>query len=439
MLNDSKKLNLPPGKLGLPLIGETISLIRNPRKFIQKRFEKNGAVFKTHILGNPTAFVTGAKGNQWVFSGENKYLRNHWPKSVQGLLGENCLNSIHGKEHKNRRKIMAPFFERKKVLDAFDTIANVVNEFIEKWDTQEILDLRPTVRALTFRVMVEIIFGENRSKHEKLRSEFVKYNKGFISALPLNLPFLAYGKALKSKKVIANYILAAIEERRHLDFKGGDILGNLLEAKDEQGTGLNDNAIVNELTLSLFAGHDTTITSLSNVMLLLVQHPQVLEKCVAEISDLPINRDTINSFTYLDQVIKESLRLLPPAGAAFRRTTTEVEYEGFTIPKGWTVAISMWNSHYHPDHFLEAEKFNPDRFEKGFEEDKKTPCSYIAFGGGPRACIGMHMALLELKIILSKIIQRYDFSLVSGQDLTYSYIPFTQPKNSLKFQIKKKQ
>ncbi|WNJ18341.1 cytochrome P450 [Pontibacter sp. G13] len=428
---------LPPGSEGLPLVGETLDFLGGPPNFIPKRTQKYGSIFRTHLLGKRTIFMSGAKANFWVFQGENKYLVNEWPKTIRTLLGPESMVVLTGKEHRSRRKLLAPFFQRKVVDQYRPQIEAVIESHLAKWDTQESFDIVPAIRSLAFDIILVMIFGETQVDRAFLSHHLEIWLDGFFALLPWKLPFTKFGKAYRSRLEIQSYLAPILAARQELDHQPKDILGSLILAGKDTGEPLSDQAILDEILLQVFAGHDTTVTATSNLLLQLSQHPQHLETLRATLSDESGQIDLGNiSEPILDHVIWEGMRYVPTIPGGFRKVTEDVEFQGHKIPKDYQVMVSIWAAHQQGP-WTDPKAFDPARFHPDRAEDQAEPCTYIPFGGGPRTCIGQHFAMLEMKLMLMHILRNFEFELVPGQDLTYQYLPFPLPKRGIQMLFKR--
>jgi cytochrome P450 len=218
--------------------------------------------------------------------------------------------------------------------------------------------------------------------------------------------------------------------------RGPEVLSALLEARDEQGEMLPRDTIVDELQLLLFAGHDTTVTATANAMYHLAMHPAVAAKARAEqdaCEDRRFTLDRIRAMTYLEAVINESMRLIPPIGGSFRVMIEDAEFAGFRIPKGWRVAIGPRAVHFEDQYYPAPDRFDPQRW-LGSEE--RPPFSYIPFGGGPRTCLGMHFALLQMHIVLASLLREFTWELSPDQDLRFTELPMPNLRSGLMLELR---
>jgi cytochrome P450 len=197
---------------------------------------------------------------------------------------------------------------------------------------------------------------------------------------------------------------------------------------------------VHEIQLQLFAGHDTTLTALVNLMMLLAQHPDVLGRARDEQRQAEVRDDrsfaALKKMPYTHQMLSEGLRLIPPVAGAFRVVTEDVSFQGYRIPRGWRVAASPPATH-QVEPWCEPERFDPDRFAPGREAHKPPSGSFIPFGGGLRVCLGQHFAMVEMAIVMALLLRHYEWTLVPGQDLEIAPLPFPRPRSGLQVRFRR--
>jgi cytochrome P450 len=433
---DVASLPLPPGRSGLPLLGETLEFVQSPIGFINKRRAQYGDVFRTSILGDDTVIVGTPDANRWVFSGENKYLTSKWNKAISLLLGAEGVAMLTGEAHAKRRTQLAPHFKHDAMSEFVASIQKITEQRLAEWaDIGGETSVVDRIRTMAFEIISVFIFGDTKVDVPYLSNLFQKWTGGMFDPLPMELPFTPFGKAMRAKREMHDYLAPIVAGRMKLKEQPFDILGSMLSVRDENGEGLSLEAILDEVQVQLFAGHDTTVTALTNIMMLLAQHPDVLQRARDEQKSCEhlkvIDLEAIKSMPYLEQVINEGLRFIPPINGAFRMTTEDTAYGGYRIPKGWTILFSITLTH-RLEPWNNPLQFDPDRFTAERAEHKQKQFSYVPFGGGPRMCLGRNFALVEMSIILALLLRGYKWTLVPNQDLSLMPLPFPLPKSGVR-------
>ena len=423
-------LPIPPGSFSWPLVGETLQFFRDGQ-FAKKRHAKYGSVFKTRLLGSPTIFVEGAAASQFILTHENQYFRVQWPPSTKALLGDNSLAMQNGLVHQSRRKLLAQAFMPRALSSYIDGMQQITDAYTQRWAKQKTLIWYPELRRYTLDVACKLFVGIEDGSSTTLGEHFETWCGGLFS-LPLDLPWTRFGRAKRCRKLLLDEIETIIRGRQEGEPSGQDALSLLLQAEDEAGNRLSVEELKDQILVLLFAGHETLTSSLATFCLQVAQHPQVLERLKREQqeSSLPLSLESLKQMTYLEQVLKEVLRLTPPVGGVFRSVLQECAIDGYRLPQGWTVLCQIAQTHGSADYYPDPEVFDPDRFSPQRLEQSKY--SYIPFGGGMRECIGKEFARLEMKLFASHLIRNFQWDLLPDQDLSLITIPSPRPRDGLK-------
>ncbi|MDJ0599599.1 MAG: cytochrome P450 [Crocosphaera sp.] len=436
-LQNAKLLPLPPGDIGLPLIGETLNFLFDP-DFAKKKVRKYGQVYKTNIFGNNTVTMIGAEANQFLFLNENKYVVSTWPKSTRILLGQLSLAVKNGNFHTSRRKLLAQAFQPRALSNYIPKMVDITQQYVEKWLQTKELTWYPELRNYTFDVACSLLISIENASETKLASYFETWCKGLFT-LPINLPWTNFGKALECRQKMLQEIETIIINRQQQPNHKNDALGILLDAKDEEGNSLSLEELKDQILLLLFAGHETLTSAISSFVLLMAQHPDIFKKVKKEQEKLnisePITPEQLKEMTYLEQVLKEVLRLIPPVGGGLRKVIQEFDFQGYRIPKDWTVQYQIAQTHQETDTFPDYNTFDPERFSPENMADKQKNFCYIPFGGGLRECLGKEFARLEMKIFASVLVRNCHWQLLPDQNLEMITIPSPRPRDGLKVKI----
>lgn len=429
---------LPPGSFGLPVIGETFSFLRDP-DFTTKRAKKYGSIFKTHILGRPTVFMVGAEANRFILSSHIDYFswRDGWPATFRELLGESLFLQ-EGEEHRRNRKLLMPAFHGAALNHYFETLNAVVQRYLDQWQQQGELTLLSEMKQMTFEIASTLLVGsEPGEKNAQLSQWFTELTAGLF-AVPLRWRWTTYGKALQARDRLLAHIEQAVLLRQQQPAQ--DALGLLVQSRDEEGNTLSLAEIKVQALLLLFAGHETTTSMLTSFCLALAQHPDILAKARAEQQGFtqPLNLDQLKQMPYLDQVLLEVERLYPPVGGGFRGVVKSFQFNGYTVPQGWMALYRIAGTHQDPRIYSNTQTFDPDRFSPERAEQKQQEFSLVGFGGGPRVCLGLAFAKMEMKIFAAHLLREYAWELLPGQNLSLSPIPTLHPKDGLKVRLWKR-
>jgi len=437
-LKTDNKPPLPPGSLGLPFIGEPPRLLE--LEYLMEQYARYGPVFKTRVLGRNIAVFMGPEANRFVLQTGMKYFswRGGWPPTFKELLGESLFVQ-DGEEHRQKRKLITPAFHRQALHNYLTTMDETAQRYVAKWERLGRFAWLDENKQYTFEVASTLLTGSRPGDDiERLSQLFVTLTRGFVT-VPLRWPWTPYGKALRAREELLKYIDGAIENRRQ--HPTNDALSLLVQTRDEDGNALTNEELQAQTLLLLFAGHETSASMLTSLMMTLPAHPHVLTKLRAEQDAIrqgdTLTMDELRQMTYLEWVLKEVERMYPPVPAGFRRVEETFTFNGYTIPEGWTALYPINVAHRDPAIYTEPDTFDPERFSPERNESS-VPFSLVGFGGGARVCVGYAFAQLEMKILIAHLLRHYTWELVPDQNLNMIYRPTLFPKDGMQVTFRRR-
>lgn len=288
-------------------------------------------------------------------------------------------------------------------------------EMLKQWRPGMALNMASAMQQLTLSIIAKSLFNiDSPPLIAELGGAFNAVinngrSLGSRNLLRVNLPFTRYGKVVAGKRTLDEFVYNLIAERREDGRDMGDVLSMLLHAQEEGDT-LSDKQVHDHVLTFVAAGHETAQNTLSWTFYLLSQHPEKREKLLNELQTVLAGRSPtvadLAHLPYLEWVIKESWRILPPAWIQGRRAVNDFELDGYHFPAETIGMISQWVTHNLPDIWGDPEVFRPERWDP-VENEKVPQWAYFPFGGGSRICIGMPFAEMETKLLLATILQRY--------------------------------
>ncbi len=429
---------LPPGEMGWPVIGQTLQFLFD-RDYLKKRYAQYGPIFKSGLLGKPTVFMIGPEAAEFVLASHFDCFswREGWPDTFKILLGESLFLQ-EGEAHRRNRRLMMPALHGPALAGYASTMESIVQSYLRRWQEKGELTWFEEFKQLTFDIASQLLVGATPGPEvARVSRLFSTLTNGFFSIFPSRLPWTKFGRAIAARNQLLEHIAKVVEERRQNPTK--DVLSLLIQARDEEGNSLSEKELIDQAMLMLFAGHETTTSMLTWLCLELGRNPQVLRRAREEQMKLaqtgPLNLEQLGQMPYLEQILLEIERLHPPVGGGFRGVVKPFEFNGYHVPAGWQLQYSIVTTHRLPDVYPEPEKFDPDRFSPERQEHKKRPFRLIGFGGGPRVCIGIAFAKLEMKIVAAHLLREYQWELLAGQSLEAVQIPTRRPKDGLRVRL----
>ena len=434
--------SLPPGRYGLPLLGETLQFLLDPN-FARKRYDRYGPIFKTHLLGVPTVMMVGPEAVRLVLSSQFDHFSwgDGWPQTFKDLLGRSLFVQDGPEHHKNRKLIM-PAFHGKALSGYLATLEELTKSYLAKWEQQGQVRLFDENKQLTFEIASRIFLGTHPGEDTGVLSRLFHDLTGGLLALTRweGGGRTTFGRAMAARRKLLDYVTRAVEERRRQP--GQDALSLLVQARDEDGQPLSTEELAAQAMLLLFAGHETTTSMITSTLYELARHPAILAQARQEQADLgitgPLTLEQVGQMTYLEHILREVERLHPPVAGGFRGVIKDFDFNGYHVPAGWRLQYTILATQQVADNYTDPQRFEPSRFEPGREEHKQQAFSLIGFGGGPRLCVGAAFAQLEMKVILSHLLRYYEWELQPGPALKWSYVPTLHPKNGLPVSFKRR-
>ena len=415
---------LPPGPKPRPVVGNLLEFRKDQLGFATRLQQQYGKAFTFYFGKAPMVMFTTTEAVRYVLVEHAKNFTNR--EVTQGLrllLGDGLLTT-DGEFHRRQRRLMLPAFHRKRVENYRDTMIDYTERMLDHWQPGQQVDIAVEMQRLTLRIVAKALFDVDLT-HEShaLGSafdnarEYPNRRRYSLNALRIDLPFTTYGKYVRAKALLDKTVYDIIALRRSTAEDTGDIVSMLLAARDEDGSTLSDVQVHDELMTLLAAGHETTANALTWTFYLLSQNPAERDKLLAELHNVLNGRTpTVEDLTrlpYLEMVVKESMRLFPPAWIVGRRAVEDYELEGYHLPSGSFVLLSQWVIHHKAEYFVEPERFWPERFDP-VEGEKYPSFAYFPFGAGARMCIGSTFAMMEARLLLATILQRFSPKLVAG-------------------------
>jgi cytochrome P450 len=433
----------PPGDTSFS-IARTKRFIEEPLPLLLEAYERYGPIFTQRILHSRVVFMLGPKANHYitVSHAHNFMWRESHFRDLIALLGDGLLTT-DDPYHRRARGIMLPAFHRERIAASIDVMVEETERALERWRPGERIDLYAWTRRLATRVAMRALFGiepDGPAAREidaaaMFEQALAFYASGYEYRF-IHGPRTPWARLQQASKALNKMLYAEIARRRTTGERGEDVLSLLLDAQDESGEGLSNQQIRDEMMTLLFAGHDTTTSTVAFMFYELARAPHLAERIVAEQEALAqgetpsVEQLMSGELRELEMTLEETLRKYPPAWIGPRKSVEAFEFEGRTVPANAYVNYSSWASHHLPDVWTDPETFRPERFAP--EAKGALPKgAYIPFGGGSRTCIGMRFGQLEVRTIASLIAKRYTLELAENYAMEFRQMPTISPKKGL--------
>ena len=345
------------------------------------------------------------------------------------------LFAFNNEEHKKRRRLLMPLFH-KAVLGRYrERIVTYTQQMLNQWQVGEERDILREMRQLTLAIANSTLFGiRSREDVVNIGEMGYEWSKRTLSPgwlVPLNFPGTPYYRLMKHSERLIEAIQEMIWRKRTQQQEGDDIFTMLIQARDEAGWLIDDEELIGHANVLFIAGHETTANALTWTLFLLAQHPEVMADLLDEVGALlqgePPTAEQLDRMPLLTHVIQESLRLLPPIASLNRVVAAPGQLGTYVLNTGMEVIYSPFITHRLPALYDHPNRFWPQRWEK----IAPGPYDYLPFGAGPRLCLGMHFAVMQLKIVLTMILQQYRLQMRPQATIDYRAVVILSPKHDM--------
>jgi cytochrome P450 len=428
----------------------TRQVARDPLPLLLGGYEEFGPIFSMRMLHITAIWMLGPEANHYVTVGHPENF--HWRESSFGdlipLLGDGLL-TVDEEYHDRAREIMLPAFHREQVEAATAAMVVEAEAAIGDLAPDTVVDVYAWMRRLAMRIAMRALLGLDPDDGGKgaVAAENFEAALGFFGidyALRLvRGPGSPWRRLMAARAVLDRIVYDEIERRRAAPDSGRrDILSLLVGTRGERGERFTDSEIRDQVMTLMFAGHDTSTSTVTFALWELAHHPDALARLCAEqdavLGGAPPTIDQLeHEMPYLDMVVDEVLRLYPPAWIGPRRAVREFEWGGYQVPRGAYVNYCSWASHRLPEVFPEPEAFVPERFTR--ERKAALPRgAYVPFGGGRRVCIGKRFGLIEVKLVTTMLLQRLRADALPGRTMTVRQMPTLSPRGGLKMRLRER-
>jgi cytochrome P450 len=433
----------PPGDTGFSL-RRTKRFNDDPLPLLLEGYERYGPIFTMRVFHGNVVFMLGPAANHYitVSHASNFLWRESHFRDLTALLGDGLLTT-DDPYHRRARQIMLPAFHRERIAASIDVMVEETERAMEHWRAGQTIDLYSWTRRLAIRVAIRALFGLDpdgeRSRSIDAAAMFEQALAFYSAGLQFRFirgPGTPWARLQQASRKLNKLLYHEIASRRATGERGLDVLSLLLDAQDEDGEKLSEEQIRDEMMTLLFAGHDTTTSTIAFMFYELSAQPQISARLLAEqdtnldTSRLDVAKLMSGELSELEMTLDETLRKYPPAWIGPRRSIEPFEFEGHTIPANAYVNYCSWASHHLPDVFPEPDAFRPERFAAKAKAALPKG-AYIPFGGGSRTCIGMRFGQLEVRTIATLILSRFELRVAEGFRMSIRQMPTISPKAGL--------
>jgi cytochrome P450 len=442
-----RTLSGPSGPKG-HLLGDNLrEYARDPLGFLSRCAREYGDIVQLRFMGQKFYLLSHPDLIEYVLVENNRnFTKTKILKRNSRLLGEGLLTS-QGEFWRRQRRLAQPAFHRKRIAAYGEVMASFAERSLEGWRDGQTIDVHEEMTRLTLEIVAKCLFDADVGAEARdVGSAMTVALEDFSSQrrlirIPKSIPTPHNLRFERAARRLDTIVHAIIEERRKSGEEDrGDLLSMLMLAEDESGERMTDKQLRDEVMTLFLAGHETTANALAWTFWLLSSNVAAEAKLAEELERVLGGRTPtvadLPRLPYVECVIKESMRLYPPAWVMGRESVGECEVGGYRMPAGTTALMSQWVVHRDPRYHRDPQRFDPDRWTAGYEKGMPR-FAYFPFGGGPRQCIGAAFAMTEARLVLATVAQRLRMELVPGQSVEpYASITL-RPKEGIRMTLAK--
>lgn len=447
-------MSLPPGPPPVKGLLNTIRMINDIKRqtmlgYFTERFGEYGDIFRMQFGEANVMFVADPEAIYEIVVEKSKqfYKGADYRNRQSGLarfLGNGLLTS-DGEFWKRQRKLVAPSLHAKRIEAYAEIMTEVTERTINNWRDGTELDIDQEMMHATLEIVGKALFKVDVSRDaERVGGALtvIQERMGGFTILPAWVPTPDKMRVNRAVRALDDLVYGIIGERRESGEDYGDLLSMLLLARDDDGNGMTDEQVRDETVTLLLAGHETTANALNWTFMLLAQNPDAEAKLHEELDAVLGGRTPtladLKQLPYTEMVVKESMRLYPPAYSFGRMATEDVTIQGYDVPANTDINIFGIIAHRSPKWWDAPMAFQPERFSP--ENEAKIPrYAYLPFGGGPRICIGNSFAMMEARLMLATIAQKYQLRLKPGQKVGLDPLITLRPLGGMHMRVEQRE
>jgi cytochrome P450 len=443
-------LKLPPGPKGLPVFGSVFEPQGDSIRYLTKCAREYGDIVFFRFLGVPACFVNRPDCIESILvTQNNNFVKSKDYRAMRRVLGNGLLLS-EGEFWRRQRKLIQPAFHQERIAAYAEIMVGYTVRMLAAWSDGQDLDIHEAMMRLTLGIVAKTLFDADVSHEAEdvdaalsvLMGKFLR-QAGLALLLPSWVPLPTSQLLKRAVGRLDKVIYGIIEQRRASGQMSGDLLSVFLQLQDDEGVGMTDRQLHDEIMTLFLAGHETTANVLSWTWFLLGQNPEAEEKLHEELGRVlggrvPTPAD-LPRLVYTDMALRESMRIYPPVWVIGRRALAPFRLGEYELPANTNVLISQLILHRDARYFPEPDRFDPDRWRVGDPRNASLPrFAYFPFGGGPRVCIGAAFGMMEAVLLLATIAQQFRIQIAPGQMVKMQPTVTLRPRNGIPVTLKRR-
>lgn len=432
--NPPATLNAIPGSRGLPFVGNTFKVLKDPQGFTNRMVARHGPVYRNRTFGGDGVILLGPEANELVlFDKERNFSSEQGWGPILNLVFPRGLMLMDFEKHRADRKALSVAFKPEPMRHYAAELNAGIGAQVGGWAGKR-MPFYQAVKALSLDLAASSFLGVPLGPEaSRINQAFVDEVQASVSPIRTPLPGTSMRRGVKARAYLVDYFTREIPARR--GGAGQDFFSQFCRATDEHGQPLADAAIVDHMNFLMMAAHDTITSSATSLVMLLGRNVEWQDRLREEVQAIGSNDGAV-PFEQLDRLVetewafKEALRLMPPVPSIPRRAMRDFTFGDYDIPAGTHVGVNPGYTHLMPEHWPDPERFDPLRFSP--EQAKgRHRFAWVPFGGGAHMCIGLHFATMQIRILVAHLLSRYRIDLAPRAGADWQIFPIPRPRDGL--------
>ncbi|MEM1052263.1 MAG: cytochrome P450 [Pseudomonadota bacterium] len=435
-----------PGEAGLPLIGHTLTQLADPHAFARRMVETYGKVYKTRAFGGWNVSLIGADANELVLFNKDKIFSSEqgWGPVLDQLFPRGLM-LIDFDHHRIDRRALSIAFKPAPMKHYCGSLNSGIAREVAGWEGSMLFN--PAIKSLTLDLAADSFLGIPWGPEaNKINTAFVDMVQASVAPVRKPLPFTKMKKGVDGRAFMVEFLTRETIRRRQ-EGGGQDMFSQFANATKEDGSLLEVDAVVDHMSFLMMAAHDTITSTATSFIYYLATLPDWQEKLREEVFAVtggpdgggvprPLAYEDMSKLELTEMAFKETMRMIPPVPSMPRRAIKDFEFGGYRIPAGQAVGINIHWTHHSEEYWDAPHTFDPMRFTPD-KVKARHKYAWVPFGGGAHMCLGLHFAYMQVKILLSQLLQRYRIEAETGYSPDWQPWPIPQPKDGLKVELKR--
>ncbi len=429
-----------PGNGGLPVVGNTLKLLADPAAFNERAYARYGPIYRNHAFGGWNVTLLGPEANEMVMFDRDKIFSSEqgWAPLLDRLFPRGLM-LLDFDVHRVHRKAVSVAFKPEPMARYAEALNAGIAPRIAAWSGKSFA-FYPAIKQLTLDLAATSFLGIAWGPEaDQINKAFVDMVAASIGLVRKPLPGTLMAKGVKGRALMMDFFAREVPTRRSRE--GADFFSQLCHARQDDGSLLSDQDIMDHMNFLMMAAHDTLTSSISSMLMMLGRHPEWQERLRAEYDALGVNDDNLpyemlGDLPLTECVFKEALRLMAPVPSSPRRALKDFHFGGYDVPAGAWISISPMFTHRMEEHWPDAMAFDPLRFTPENAAGRHK-YAWVPFGGGAHMCIGLHFAYMQTKIFFFHLLRAHRIVLDPGAREDWQIFPIPKPRDGLPVRIER--